>query len=148
MEEKIKVNFMISESSKENIDKMKKFKKTTNSNLVDILLQFDNDANNLFTSLYKHQNAAKNVNTPLSANETCIPKDLLINLNSLFIKAQGKDETLSLVEDIEKFIHEKRLALNKPIHEESLGALASKYDKVEHGTLSDLVKSDTTLKLQ
>lgn len=149
---KIKVNFMISQTSKENIDNIRKLRKISNSSLLDTLLQFNEDSANLFNSLYEHQNNLKNkVLLNLSnnlSNQKVIPEDLIVNLNSLFMKAQGKEGTLSLVCDIENFIHEKRLSLNKITDDESLETIASQYNEGEHGKLNNLVKLETPLTLK
>ena len=56
MAENIKVNFMISEDSKKNIDLAKISEKMTASAIVDKLLKFDNESIDLLVSIYKHQN--------------------------------------------------------------------------------------------
>ncbi len=55
--ESVKVNFMISQTSKDNIDEIRKSRKITNSAIVDKLLQFDDEAAELFVSLYKEKNS-------------------------------------------------------------------------------------------
>jgi len=59
MAENIKVNFMISEDSKKNIDLAKISEKMTASAIIDKLLKFDNESIDLLVSIYKHQNEDK-----------------------------------------------------------------------------------------
>lgn len=47
------------------------------------------------------------------SHNNALPEYLLTDLNALFIKAQGKENTLSIIKDLEKFIHEQNTFLNK-----------------------------------
>lgn len=62
MSDNIKVNFMISESSKEILEQIKKRTKFSNSAIVDMLLQFNSKSAEFFLTEYQNINNFKDYN--------------------------------------------------------------------------------------
>lgn len=166
MSENIKVNFMISESSKEKLEQIKKSTKFNNSAIVDMLLQFDQKGLEFFIEQFVNINDLQKYNYRLLENGGIVlnksTMNKIINSNiSLYTEDEAINKGIQAINEKygdspkpdkttdEKFVYHEKviLTLHKNIQalekklDDKIKFIEEKSEKLSSETIENIKKS-------